>query len=178
MNLSNVTGTSLDAAFRQINGTYAGTIGRLAQLIPEVKNLTTEQLAAGEAVKLINNRFGELSRQLADDNIPQKLKNIKDTWGDLRESIGQAVAPIFNPFLDGINRIITGWNNAIKAAQIHKQLLTTSAWDVKISLNEELFGDEHLPPGRTRQANETAGKKHRREHDATQAESTVYGLGL
>lgn len=139
VNLSNVTGTSLDAAFRQINGTYAGTIGRLAQLIPEVKNLTTEQLAAGEAVKLINNRFGELSRQLADDNIPQKLKNIKDTWGDLRESIGQAVAPIFNPFLDGINRIITGWNNAIKAAQIHKQLLTTSAWDVKISLNEELL---------------------------------------
>jgi len=138
VNLSNITGQDLNSAFTTINTTYSGTVGRLAQLIPEVKEFTTEQLAAGGAVDLINTKFGDLSKQLAEDDIPQKIKNIQDSWGDLKENLGEAVAPLFNPILDGINRIIEGWNNAAKAADLHNQYLTAASYSQRIMIQEEL----------------------------------------
>lgn len=144
VNLANVTGKDLNSAFTLINATYSGTTGRLAQLLPEVKNLTTEQLAAGEATKLINDKFSELSAQLAANDIPQKLKSITDNWGDLKETIGAKVAPLFNPMLNGINSIITAWNSASRAAEAHRQLLGASGWTQKIALNQEIIDANRL----------------------------------
>lgn len=138
VNLSNVTGQDLNSAFTLINGTYAGTAGKLEKLIPELADLTKEQLAAGGAADLINGKFGEMSRQLAEDNIPQKIKNIKDGWDDLKQNFGQAVAPIFNPILEGINQIITGWNKAAEAADLHYKVLRATSFTEKISLTQNL----------------------------------------
>ena len=138
VNLSNVTGQDLNSAFTLINGTYAGTAGKLEKLIPEIGNLTKEQLAAGGAADLINGKFGEMSKQLAEDNIPQKIKNIKDGWDDLKQNFGQAVAPIFNPILDGINNIITGWNKAAEAADLHYKVLRATSYTSKIALYENI----------------------------------------
>lgn len=155
VNLSNVTGKDLNSAFTLINATYAGTTGRLTQLLPEIGNLTKEQLAAGEATKLINEKFSALSSQLASSDIPQKLKSIADGWGDLKESIGAQVAPLFNPLLDGINSIITAWNSASRAAEAHRQLLSASGWTQKIALNQEII-DANRPRLDDLQAKQTA----------------------
>ena len=109
VNLSNVTGKDLNASFATISSTFSGTAGKLEKLVPEIGNLTKEQLAAGGAADIINQKFGEMSQQLAEDNIPQKIKNIKDAWSEFRENLGQAVAPAFNPIIDAINAIITKW---------------------------------------------------------------------
>ena len=138
VNLSNVTGQDLNTAFTLINGTYAGTAGKLEKLIPELADLTKEQLAAGGAADLINGKFGEMSKQLAEDNIPQKIKNIKDGWDDLKQNFGQAVAPLFNPILEGINQIITGWNKAAEAADLHYKVLRATSFTEKISLTQNL----------------------------------------
>jgi len=138
VNLSNVTGQDLNSAFTLINGTYAGTAGRLDRLIPEIKDLSREQLTAGGAADLINSKFGEMSKQLAEDNIPQKLKNIKDSWSELKQNFGQAVAPIFNPILEGINQIITGWNKAAEAADLHYKVLRAASYTSKIALYENI----------------------------------------
>jgi hypothetical protein len=138
VNLSNVTGQDLNTAFTLINGTYSGTAGKLEKLIPELADLTKEQLAAGGAADIINGKFGEMSKQLAEDNIPQKIKNIRDNWDDLKQNFGQAVAPLFNPILEGINRIITGWNKAAEAADLHYKVLRATSFTEKISLTENL----------------------------------------
>jgi len=138
VNLSNVTGQDLNTAFTLINGTYSGTAGKLEKLIPELADLTKEQLAAGGAADLINSKFGEMSKQLAEDNIPQKIKNIKDGWDDLKQNFGQAVAPLFNPILEGINQIITGWNKAAEAADLHYKVLRATSFTEKISLTQNL----------------------------------------
>jgi hypothetical protein len=138
VNLSNVTGQDLNTAFTLINGTYAGTAGKLEKLIPELADLTKEQLAAGGAADIINGKFGEMSKQLAEDNIPQKIKNIKDNWDDLKQNFGQAVAPIFNPILEGINQIIIGWNKAAEAADLHYKVLRATSYTSKIALYENI----------------------------------------
>ena len=138
VNLSNVTGQDLNSAFMLINGTFTGTAGRLERLIPEIGNLSKEQLAAGVAVDLINTKFGEMSRQLAENNIPQKIKNITDNWSDLKENLGETVAPLFNPIIEGINRIIEGWNNATKASKLHADFLTKASYNQKIIAQEGL----------------------------------------
>jgi len=138
VNLSNVTGQDLNSAFTLINGTYSGTAGKLEKLIPELADLTKEQLAAGGAADIINGKFGEMSKQLAEDNIPQKIKNIQDSWGDLKENLGEAVAPLFNPILEGINQIITGWNKAAEAADLHYKVLRATSFTEKISLTQNL----------------------------------------
>lgn len=141
VNLANVTGKDLNSAFTLVNATYSGTTGKLAQLLPEIGNLTEKQLAAGAATKLINDKFSELSRNLAENDIPQKLKNIEDGFGDMKENIGRDLAPIFNPFLEGINSIITAWNQASEAARIHKNLLLATSPEQKLALNQQIIAN-------------------------------------
>ena len=112
VNLSNVTGKDLNSAFTLINATYAGTTGRLTQLLPEIGNLSKEQLAAGEATKIINDRFTTLSQTLAADNIPQKMKNLQTSFGDLKENIGELTAGVFSGFTDQLQTFLDGLNNA------------------------------------------------------------------
>ena len=113
VNLSNVTGKDLNASFLLINGTYEGTVGKLGKLLPEIGNLTKEQLASGGATDLINTKFGELSAKLAGDNIPQKMKNLKDSFSELKESIGGMTQGFFSPLISGIQSIVDKWNDVI-----------------------------------------------------------------
>lgn len=139
VNLSNVTGKDLNASFTLINATYAGTTGKLKQLLPELDGLTTEQLKAGDAAKLINDKFTTLSQTLAVDDIPQKLKNIKDGFEDMKEGIGKDLAVVFNPFLSAINSIITAWNSATAAAEAHNKMLKATSMTAKIAAQQELI---------------------------------------
>lgn len=111
VSLANITGKDVNTSFQQLNGTYTGTIGRLAQLIPEIKDLSKEQLAAGAAIDLINQKLTPVSEQLAENNIPQKLKNLKDKFGDLKETLGGLLAPLFTPMLDYLRLAIDGWSD-------------------------------------------------------------------
>ena len=106
VNLSNVTGQDLNSAFMLINGTFTGTAGRLERLIPQIGDLKKEQLEAGGAVDLINKKFGEMSAQLAENNIPQKIKNLQDSIGDLKEEIGKSIAPIITPIISEFTKFI------------------------------------------------------------------------
>ena len=120
VNLSNITGKDLNTSFTQINATYTGTTGKLTQLLPQLGSLTKEELAAGGAADIINTKFGEMSTALAADNIPQKLKNLSDSFADLKENIGKQTASFFSPVVEGINSIVTAWNNAFQAQEDYK----------------------------------------------------------
>lgn len=121
VNLSNVTGKDLNWAFTLVNATYSGTAGKLDKLIPQIGDLTKEQLAAGGATNLINERFGELSRTIASNDISQNLKSLSDSFGDLKENIGGQTASFFAPVVAGIQSIVTAWNNAFQAQEDYKK---------------------------------------------------------
>ena len=112
VNLSNVTGKDLNASFTLINATYAGTTGRLTQLLPEIGNLTKEELAAGGATKAINDRFTELSQNLANGDALQNLKNLKDGFSDLKENIGELTAGVFSGFTSLLSDFVENLNTA------------------------------------------------------------------
>lgn len=130
VNLSNVTGKDLNSAFTLVNATYSGTAGKLDKLLPQIGDLTKEQLAAGGATNLINERFGDLSAKLAANDIPQKLKNIKDGFSDLKENIGQNAAGFFDPMITELNKFITGLNKTIEAQRIAtRQMMTQNKFN-------------------------------------------------
>lgn len=122
VNLANVTGQGLNEAMKQVNATFSGSTDELGKLIPELKGLTKEQLAAGSAVDLLNEKFGAISAEMAG-GVSQRLKNLNDDFGDLKENIGESLLTAFNPMITFINSVITGWNSAYDAHKRYKNAL-------------------------------------------------------
>ena len=58
IDLSAATGIELESAVRNTAKTFSGLAGELGELIPQLRTLTTEEMKAGEAVKLMADLFG------------------------------------------------------------------------------------------------------------------------
>jgi hypothetical protein len=123
--LSNVTGQSLDAAYKSINGTFVGTTKELKKLVPEIGDLTKEQLATGGAVDILNQKLGDISDAMAG-GVSQKIKNLSDHFGDLRENIGEQMLVAFTPMLAFIDGIVTKWNDAYDAHNKYQKALAAN----------------------------------------------------
>lgn len=63
MGLANVTGVDLNTAMMQLSATYEGNTGKLGKLESEVKGLTEEQLRNGDAVEILNKRYGKFASE-------------------------------------------------------------------------------------------------------------------
>lgn len=111
---------SLEGAVQALNATYSGNTGQLGQNIAEVKKLTKEQLANGEAVKLIGERFKGSANAVKD--YQTQLKNIK---GDFNEALGSLTKPAsdwwsrfwsdrYKEAIENINKITEALNFANK----------------------------------------------------------------
>jgi hypothetical protein len=88
--LSATFGGSLEERVMQLGKTLTGTGGKLAQLVPNFKDLTTEQLRNGEAIDLINSKYsGAAQSQL--ETYGGKLNQLKKAYGELQESLGGIV---------------------------------------------------------------------------------------
>lgn len=89
--LSNVTGQDLNSSMTALLNTYNGNVKALKKLGIETDFLTKYELKQGAAVDLVAKKFGNLSKQMAANDTPQHLKNIKDNLGDLRQTIGEVI---------------------------------------------------------------------------------------
>jgi hypothetical protein len=112
---------SLDSAVRNLNATYGGTIGQLGETIPQVKNLTQEQLKNGEAVKLVAKQYKGMAEEVASST--GAADQMKNAWGDLKEAIGAGFTFLFTPVqkfftwaIEGINNIVSGFNKIVGIA--------------------------------------------------------------
>ena len=77
----------LNSAVRNIAKTLGGFAGELGEVIPELKNLTAEQLKAGEGVKLLADRFKGAAGD-AVDSYSGRVSQLTNAYGDLTEQIG------------------------------------------------------------------------------------------
>jgi len=85
--LSAVLGVSLDSAVEQLTKTFSGNAGRLAQQIPELKNLSRESLIAGGAVELLNKKFAGVGAE-SIKTFGGRLGQLKITIEDIGKAIG------------------------------------------------------------------------------------------
>ena len=108
VNLSNVTGQSLNSAMTTLLNTYNGNTKALNKLGIETKQFSKTELEAGVAVDLVNKKFGELSRSMAEADTSQHIKNIKDTFGDIKQAIGEVVNLNIAPIVANIDTELTG----------------------------------------------------------------------
>jgi hypothetical protein len=90
--LSAALGISLESAVKNLAKTYGGMTGELGESIPALKNLTKEQLMAGEAISFVNENYKGFAETAATTGMGP-LVQLKNTLGDLAEQIGVIVLP-------------------------------------------------------------------------------------
>lgn len=131
----------LNSATRNVAKTLGGFAGELGEVIPELKDLTQEQLRAGDAIDIIAAKYAGAARAQID-TFSGATTQLKNTFGDLTEEIGFTITQ--NPLVikaiklleDGFSRLggyvkdnrnaIIDWSTSLvlEAADAFKILIT------------------------------------------------------
>ena len=140
-NLSATIGGSLEENTDKLGKTLSGTAGRLAQYIPELKSLTTEQLKAGEAARIINEKFGGSA---ANDlkTYSGQMAALSNAFNNLQESLGEVIAnsSAFQSVLRATKKVIDDANSSIRLNATLSDYTATG--QAKVSkTSEQLAGD-------------------------------------
>lgn len=77
----------LEGAVKNLAKTYGGLAGELGEKIPALRNLTKEQLQAGEAIALVQQTFAG-SLETAADTLQGRTQQVQNIIGDIKEKIG------------------------------------------------------------------------------------------
>lgn len=115
---------SLDSAVKYLNSSYNGLAGELGERIPQVKELTAEEMKQGKAVEIVANQYKGMAKEMADSGT-----QAKNAFGDFMESIGT----IANPTFEMLNRKAKSfWENMTSNMERFSDALETASrkWDV------------------------------------------------
>ena len=103
--LANAGIMPLDDAMKQLDLTYEGNLRMLGRMFPELKNLTKEQLANGEAVKIIETRVKGMNEAMMATT-QGGLRNFKNMFSELLESMGKVVAIYAGPAMKAFSALL------------------------------------------------------------------------
>lgn len=95
--LSAALDIDLGSAVKNLAKTYGGMTGELGESIPALKNLTKEQLQAGEAIKYVNDNYKGFAETAASTGTGP-LTQLKNIIGDIAESFGVILLPAIQKF--------------------------------------------------------------------------------
>lgn len=110
--LSKVTGDSLDGSFQKLIGTTRGMARGLSAMVPELQNLTQEQLRSGDAFEIVANKYKNAADGAGSYSYAVKQAGL--AAGELSEDIGRAITEVFN--LKGALDTATSVINGVRAA--------------------------------------------------------------
>ena len=102
--LNQVLGMDTTTAMRNLAKTTAGMTGELGEAVPFIRELTTEQLKAGEAIDLIIGKLGNFSQELSNTT-DVHIKRLKAALGDIGEEFGKLFAPEVKELADFISNL-------------------------------------------------------------------------
>jgi len=92
MDLASATGMELESAVRNTAKTFSGLAGELGELVPQLRDLTAEEMKAGDAVKVMADLFGGQAQENTK-TMSGSIDQMKNSFGDAGEAIGQLFAP-------------------------------------------------------------------------------------
>ena len=107
MDLAAGTGQTLEFGVKNLAKTFSGLTGELGESIPALKELTTEELKAGEAVKVVADAFKGQAKAAADAGLGG-VQQLKNSFDDLTEEIGMALMPVLDILTDKLKKVIDG----------------------------------------------------------------------
>ena len=80
-------------ALQQLGATFEGTKGRMGKYDEDLKKLTVTQLKNGEAIDIINKKYGDLGENLANTTAGD-IERAKISWQNFTEDIGGFIVKI------------------------------------------------------------------------------------
>lgn len=117
--LSTALNMDLGSAVKNLAKTYGGMTGELGEGIPALKNLTKEQLQAGDAIKYVNDNYKGFAETAAQTGAGSLIQ-LKNTIGDIAEQFGVILLPALQKivaklrdFAQWLQNLSPGWRNAI-----------------------------------------------------------------
>jgi|TARA_R100000084_G_scaffold21041_1_gene7135 hypothetical protein len=129
MDLAEATGMSLESAVRNTAKTFSGMAGELGELVPQIRDLTAEQMKAGDAVRVMGELFeGQASAQA--NTYAGSVDQLKNELGDMAEDIGTIVIPVFETLAPHLKTAIKFWQEYLNVGE--KTSEQTSQYDVEI----------------------------------------------
>lgn len=81
---------NLEEALRRIGRAAQGSVDDISKFAPEIRELTKEQLAAGEATRVLEERFGGLAQAQAQTSAGIR-KQLLNALVNLQETLGQSL---------------------------------------------------------------------------------------
>lgn len=140
----------LDQAVKTLAQTYSGTTGQLGKLIPATKDFTKEQLANGEAVKLVAAQYKGLADEMAN-TFSGRNTIFENSIGDLKASIGSIFSGLqyemqgaVGPMVDNITGWITDHRKQILNIFLQMPALAERAFDGIKEIASKTFSVEGL----------------------------------
>lgn len=129
MDLAAGTGQTLAFGVKNLAKTFSGLTGELGESIPALKNLTTEQLKAGEAVDVVAEAFNGQAKAAAEAGLGG-VQQLKNSVGDLAKELGKALMPMVNDLTDRVKVLVDGFKT-LTAAQMEMKV-KIAAWTAAI----------------------------------------------
>lgn len=110
---------SLESAVKNLNKTYSGLSGELGENIPEIKNLTKEQLQNGEAIAIIQEKYKGMAEEVTKST--GGMTKLKNSLGDLKEVLGEVPAKIKNAVGNTLSGFVDNIAEKMKVAKEEAQ---------------------------------------------------------
>jgi hypothetical protein len=95
VNLNAVTQKGLQPAFEALLSQLSGEVGEVKKLVPELANLTAEELKMGKGIDLVAEKFAGFAANEAQE-FAGSLQALENSTGDLMETFGDLSVEIFN----------------------------------------------------------------------------------
>lgn len=107
--LSAVTGDSLDTSIKDLGKSLEGMAGKLAESVPGTKSFTEAQLKAGAAINYVAKQFAG-SALAESKTFNGQIVQLKNSFGDFLEVVGAQLAPIISRFVTTLNDLVNALN--------------------------------------------------------------------
>ena len=106
VNWANVTGQDLNSALGNVMDTLNGSVGEMGKYLPALKNLTAEELKAGQGIELINTNLSKYTSTVNSGTFNQTTKNISDSFSTIKSSLGEIMVQMAGPWLTALDTFI------------------------------------------------------------------------
>jgi hypothetical protein len=122
--LSAALNIDLTSAVKNLAKTYGGMTGELGESIPALKNLTKEQLQAGDAIKYVNDNYKGFAETAASTGTGP-LTQLKNIIGDIAESFGVILLPAIQKFAAKLKELALAFQQL--SPEIKETIVTVAA---------------------------------------------------
>lgn len=115
--LSNVTGKDLSSSVTTLMNTMNGSTTQLKRMGISLEGVTEEELKQGTAIDVVIAQLGAYSDEMAKLDTSQSLKNISETWGDIKSKIGGILDYNFGPFLASLDESFSAFSENLRVVR-------------------------------------------------------------